>query len=223
MRPVRGARRIIYHVPNQITNEILPPFDIMDILISMRSAVPSTSNYPKPVRGRPRKIKPHDFPKIEKLYSRGYSQARIASMWGVAEGTIWNLAMRLGLPRPSRQRPPRVSRRHPEGFIISRAKARFWSNVDITANPAECWPWLGFTHENGYGRVSFRGGPKWAHRIAFELHTGTRPSDCVLHSCDNPPCCNPHHLREGTKAENSADREQRGRGRKGRRFQKSLR
>lgn len=27
----------------------------------------------------------------------------------------------------------------------------------------------------------------------------------ALHSCDNPPCCNPNHLREGTQANNMHD------------------
>lgn len=33
----------------------------------------------------------------------------------------------------------------------------------------------------------------------------------VIHSCDNPPCCNPKHLRVGTHADNAEDRSRRGR------------
>jgi hypothetical protein len=33
----------------------------------------------------------------------------------------------------------------------------------------------------------------------------------LLHSCDNPPCCNPDHLTVGTNAENVADRQAKGR------------
>jgi DNA invertase Pin-like site-specific DNA recombinase len=36
----------------------------------------------------------------------------------------------------------------------------------------------------------------------------------VLHSCDNPPCCNPHHLRSGTQLENVQDMHAKGRARK---------
>lgn len=34
----------------------------------------------------------------------------------------------------------------------------------------------------------------------------------VLHSCDNPRCVNPVHLRVGTVSDNASDREQRGLG-----------
>ena len=34
---------------------------------------------------------------------------------------------------------------------------------------------------------------------------------CVLHKCDNPPCCRPEHLYSGTQADNVADRVNRGR------------
>lgn len=37
------------------------------------------------------------------------------------------------------------------------------------------------------------------------------------HTCDNPPCCNPAHLIEGTQAQNLADMVARGRSRTGER------
>jgi len=37
------------------------------------------------------------------------------------------------------------------------------------------------------------------------LKIGKWPVLKALHSCDNPPCCNPNHLREGTQANNMHD------------------
>lgn len=50
-----------------------------------------------------------------------------------------------------------------------------------------------------------------AHRIAFRLTHGKWPEPLALHSCDNPPCCNPAHLFEGTPLENMRDKVQKGR------------
>jgi transcriptional regulator with XRE-family HTH domain len=33
----------------------------------------------------------------------------------------------------------------------------------------------------------------------------------ICHDCDNPPCCNPHHLFLGTTQDNTADRDRKGR------------
>ena len=38
----------------------------------------------------------------------------------------------------------------------------------------------------------------------------------VMHTCDNPACCNPLHLRLGTTADNVADKWAKGRGKGGR-------
>jgi hypothetical protein len=85
---------------------------------------------------------------------------------------------------------------------------RFWSKVAITANDNLCWVWLGSQcgTDNAYGLTRFNGVRWTAHRLAWSLANGRLPTKCILHSCDNPPCVNPKHLREGTQHENMRDK-----------------
>lgn len=78
-----------------------------------------------------------------------------------------------------------------------------------------CLEWTGGTH-NGYGQITINRIPVPTHRLAWELEHGPIPPGlCVLHHCDNPPCCDAvdteHHLFLGTQAENLADRDAKGR------------
>ncbi len=78
----------------------------------------------------------------------------------------------------------------------------------------ECWGWAGYCNRDGYAKMRVGTTMVSAHRVSYELHYGLIPADaCVLHACDNPPCCNPAHLYLGTQADNAADRERRGRNR----------
>lgn len=85
--------------------------------------------------------------------------------------------------------------------------ARFWAKVDRSGGPQACWPWLGKKQtKSGYGLVCFCRRETTAHRIAYELQTGDLLGERYgLHSCDNPPCCNPAHIVPGTQADNIAD------------------
>jgi hypothetical protein len=58
------------------------------------------------------------------------------------------------------------------------------------------------------GRNTFK-----AHRESFRIHNPEAwdPALHVLHSCDNPRCVNPAHLRLGSHQDNMQDAKERGR------------
>jgi len=94
-------------------------------------------------------------------------------------------------------------------------KERFWSKVDIKSEQ-ECWPWKDGLQKNGYGYLSVggRAGKDLpVHRIAKTLSMGEEipTGQVVMHSCDNPPCCNPSHLESGTQSDNIKDMVDKGR------------
>lgn len=93
---------------------------------------------------------------------------------------------------------------------------RFWEKID-KAGPDDCWEWNLSTYAKGYGRFKIASYTTvHANRVALALHTGSEPEGMLaLHSCDNPPCCNPAHLRWGTALENNMDKIIRGRNRCG--------
>lgn len=81
----------------------------------------------------------------------------------------------------------------------------FWTKVQ-KAGPSECWLWLGGSYKGGYGVFCLPSHNVPASRYAYYLSSGHWPG-CfdVLHSCDNPPCCNPAHLWLGFAKENARD------------------
>lgn len=88
----------------------------------------------------------------------------------------------------------------------------FWSRVN-QAGDDECWEWTGSRSKSGYGSIRFRTRYVSTHILAWTLTNGREPLPgmYILHSCDNRPCCNPTHLREGSPRENTADMLQRDR------------
>jgi hypothetical protein len=75
----------------------------------------------------------------------------------------------------------------------------------IAIAPNGCWEWSGGRNKSGYGKIKFGGKDYLTHRVSYAVNRGISVDDVslmVLHSCDNPPCINPEHLREGTCSDN---------------------
>jgi hypothetical protein len=98
----------------------------------------------------------------------------------------------------------------------------FWKHVD-KRDIDDCWPWMAGHDTLGYGVFQVQSTKGWnnqekrnikcirVHRIAFTLSNGCEPLKHVCHKCDNPPCCNPAHLFDGSHKDNAVDMWKKGR------------
>jgi hypothetical protein len=90
---------------------------------------------------------------------------------------------------------------------------RFFEKIAIKPGDS-CWEWQGARLKAGYGQAFVKGKLMLAHRAMYEHTVGPIPEGMVvMHTCDNPPCCNPNHLRLGTARENVHDCKAKGRAR----------
>lgn len=93
---------------------------------------------------------------------------------------------------------------------------RFWSKVDRSRGPNECWPFLGAKNEQGYGLFSSGQRMMRAHRYSYVIEHGKEPHGVIDHICHNGTecpggpqcrhrrCVNPSHLEDVTLQENIA-------------------
>jgi hypothetical protein len=93
---------------------------------------------------------------------------------------------------------------------------RLFAKLDMSGGPDACWEWQGSRDKGGYGKIGNDHRILGTHRVAYEIANGPIPDGLfVLHTCDNPPCCNPRHLFLGTHLVNMLDMLTKGRKRGG--------
>lgn len=109
--------------------------------------------------------------------------------------------------------PTAADRRHFAKVAELGCSSRFWAKVDRSLEHG-CWPWMSTkSSSKGYGQFWALGKYWQATHMALILagEAWSEQKPYALHSCDNPSCVNPSHLRWGSPQENMDDRSARGR------------
>ena len=79
---------------------------------------------------------------------------------------------------------------------------RFWKHVNKTDT---CWTWQLKLNRDGYGSIQIDGKSILAHRYSVVLDGRDPAGKVVMHTCDNPACVRPDHLKVATQADNVKD------------------
>lgn len=86
---------------------------------------------------------------------------------------------------------------------VGQLPTRFWDKINKTD---DCWLWTGKI-DDGYGRFFFNNHLYLVHRLIVAFMKEPVSPDMVIdHICKVRNCCNPDHLRQVTKSENSLNR-----------------
>lgn len=82
---------------------------------------------------------------------------------------------------------------------------RFYASIDRSSGGGACHRWTGRYIGSGYGVMRIMGYQFLAHRLSYLMAGGALGHAVIMHTCDNPACVNPAHLRGGTVQDNVAD------------------
>lgn len=93
------------------------------------------------------------------------------------------------------------------GRHVSSEEVAIFVAEAIRYNGQGCLPWPYGRTGPGYGCGMYKGHKAYMHRVVCELvHGAPPPGHEAAHSCGNPLCVSPHHLRWASRAGNQADR-----------------
>jgi Mor family transcriptional regulator len=135
-------------------------------------------------------------------YINGKSISKVASIYKSSNGTILNILKKNSVPRRKQaEAQTGIYRNNAEKFMKKLIKKE-----------NGCLEYPTSKNKNGYATTCYKGKPISAHRFAYILFKKEyNPHLHVLHKCDNPSCCNPDHLFQGTHKDNMNDRDIKGR------------
>jgi hypothetical protein len=69
----------------------------------------------------------------------------------------------------------------------------------------DCWVWLGGKSSDGLGRISYDGKVRGILAVAASVSGRTpKPGQVAYPKCPTSNCCNPEHVRVGTRAQKGA-------------------
>jgi hypothetical protein len=75
-----------------------------------------------------------------------------------------------------------------------------------------CVLWMRMADRRGYGRINIDNTPFLAHRASWMVSRSYVSSEhLICHKCDTPSCINPDHLFVGSRRDNIADMDAKGR------------
>ena len=88
--------------------------------------------------------------------------------------------------------------------VVARRDTTLRDRLDLhTDRTEDCWVWTAAKNKKGYGYVWDGGKSRLAHCVAYELAYGPIPASLMIdHTCWNPPCVRPEHLRLATNKQN---------------------
>lgn len=96
-------------------------------------------------------------------------------------------------------KPGRQPLRHAPNSVVAR---KFLAQVEHQSNGG-CAIWRGTLDPTGYGRFTYRGKYRLAHRVAWTIFRGPIPKGMEIdHTCFNRACVAPEHLEPVTGEEN---------------------
>jgi hypothetical protein len=102
-----------------------------------------------------------------------------------------------------------MPRSNPRPPNLTEEKLWSWFLSQVDKTDTGCWEWRNGKNKAGYGQIAINRTLVGAHAYALEHALGRPLQKGMLtrHRCNNPPCCNPDHLQEGTPKENMRDRD----------------